>query len=166
MSNRFGREHRQLPHCIRLLPENQPRNRQEYLIRKALNPEDADMYFDNAGRFLYDTKCIAQELERIKVEKRRALSLVSNHAQFLKSLIMGEPEKPQVDIASMRARYRRAQAKASQSLLSADVSRSEDSETGNMKPKKSSATVRRSPRPSSSASFTSTIMSPTSDATS
>ncbi|KAH9500113.1 hypothetical protein Btru_076626, partial [Bulinus truncatus] len=105
---RIGKLYSTLPHCLRKLPENQPRNRQEYMIRKWMNPNEIEVYFDGSNRFLYEAKTMAHQLEDIKQERQKFMTTCQEQTKYLKALVQNKPPPPVMDIASMRERYDRA----------------------------------------------------------
>ena len=81
---RFWRRCAAEPHCIRLLPENQPRTRNEAILRRVVNPGDLRSYFDHKGRFMYPTRPVAMEMDAIRERRREGLQMVRRHTEILK----------------------------------------------------------------------------------
>ncbi|KAK0070543.1 hypothetical protein Bpfe_000526 [Biomphalaria pfeifferi] len=105
---RMGKLYSTLPYCLRKLPENQPRNRQEYMIRKWMNPGEIEVYFDGSNRFLYEAKTMAQQLEEIKQQRQKIISTCQEQTKYLRALIEDKPPAPVMDLVNMRQRYDRA----------------------------------------------------------
>ncbi|XP_059169760.1 uncharacterized protein LOC131951386 [Physella acuta] len=105
---RMGKLYSTLPHCLRRLPENMPRNRQEFMIRKCMNPTELEVYFDDSNRYLYEARSLAQQMEDIKEERRKLLEQYKEQTKQLRDLIDERPLKPTMDLESMRKRFDKA----------------------------------------------------------
>ncbi|KAK3757682.1 hypothetical protein RRG08_000191 [Elysia crispata] len=117
---RFWRRCAAEPHCIRLLPENQPRTRNEAILRRVVNPGDLRSYFDHKGRFMYPTRPVAMEMDAIRERRREGLQMVRRHTEILKSIVMKQqsrPKTPDIDFAVMRERLMKARREHAQQVL-------------------------------------------------
>ncbi|RUS71655.1 hypothetical protein EGW08_020579, partial [Elysia chlorotica] len=117
---RFWRRCAAEPHCIRLLPENQPRTRNEAIMRRVVNPGDRRSYFDHKGRFMYPTRPVAMEIDAMRERRRQSLQVVRRHTEVLKSIVMKQqfkPETPDMDLAAMRERLTKVKREHAQQML-------------------------------------------------
>ncbi|GFN78113.1 hypothetical protein PoB_000461900 [Plakobranchus ocellatus] len=99
------------PHCIRLLPENQPRTRTEAMLRRIVSPGDPRAHFDHMGRYMYPTRPVAMEMDAIKKQRQRGLEIARKHTELLKSIVLKEPPrpaKPEMNLAAMKERLEQA----------------------------------------------------------